>query len=114
MEEFASPTRGFACAQVPALALHQEATEPSPHVGVDLIELRRGVPGAEVVAPAAQHGVDVADDHLMLRPAFLLPPKRLSTSRSGHGDLAPLDLGPATGRSGAYPDGTFTRWNSAA
>ena len=52
--------------------------------------------------------------HLMLRPAFLLPPQRLSTSRSGHEDLSSLDLGPATGRSGAYPDGTFTRWNGAA
>ncbi len=50
----------------------------------------------------------------MLRPAFLLPPQRLSTSRSGHEDLSSLDLGPATGRSGAYPDGTFTRWNGAA
>ena len=28
--------------------------------------------------------------------------------RSGHEDLAPLDLGPATRRSGAYLDGTFT------
>jgi len=49
----------------------------------------------------------------MLRPAFLLPPWRLSTPRLGLG-LSTHDLGPATGRSGAYPDGTSTRWICAA
>ncbi len=49
----------------------------------------------------------------MLRPAILLPPKRLLTPRSGPG-ISPRDLGSATGRSGAYPDGTLTRWNGAA
>src|SRR6185436_1593177 len=49
----------------------------------------------------------------MLRPALLLPllgfrSGRLLTPRCG---LRPLGrrLGPATGRSGAYPDGTLTR-----
>src|SRR5688572_7169564 len=53
--------------------------------------------------------------HLMLRPAFLLPPAdgRLSTPRSGHRDLS-LCLGPATRRSDAYRGGTLTRWRSAA
>src|SRR4051794_1513266 len=49
----------------------------------------------------------------MLRPASLLPPWRLSTPRSGQGDLSPC-LGPATGLSGDYPDGTLTRWRGAA
>ena len=47
--------------------------------------------------------------HLMLRPALLLPPERLSTPRFGHGDLSPR-RGPATGRSGSCPRGTCTRW----
>ena len=51
--------------------------------------------------------------HFMLRPAWLLPPKRLSTPRSGQGDLSPR-LGPATRRSDAYRDGTSTRWVCAA
>ena len=51
--------------------------------------------------------------HFMLRPALLLPPQRLLTSRLGHGDLSPR-LGPATRRFGAYRDGTSTRWRSAA
>ena len=46
--------------------------------------------------------------HFMLRPALLLPPQRLLTSRSGHADLS-TNLGPATRRSGAYRDGTRTR-----
>jgi hypothetical protein len=50
---------------------------------------------------------------LMLRPACLLPPKRLSTPRVGHRDLSQC-LGPATRRSDAYRDGTRTRWRSAA
>jgi len=48
--------------------------------------------------------------HYALRPAALLPVSctRLSTPRSGRSDLS-LRLGPATGRSGAYPGGTLTR-----
>lgn len=49
----------------------------------------------------------------MLRPANLLPPKRLLTPRSGHRDLS-LRLGPATRRPGAYRDGTLTRWINTA
>jgi hypothetical protein len=57
--------------------------------------------------------------HFMLRPASLLPVARLSppggllTPRSDAG-VSPRRLGPATRRSGAYRDGTCTRWRSAA
>src|ERR1700730_9816879 len=51
--------------------------------------------------------------HFMLRPASLLPPWRHLTPRSGQRALAP-SLGSATGRSGAYPVGTLTRWRGAA
>jgi len=44
----------------------------------------------------------------MLRPIPLLPPKRLLTPRLTLSALA-LGSGPATGCSGSYPDGTFTR-----
>jgi len=47
--------------------------------------------------------------HFSLRPAWWLPPKRLLTPRSGLEALAP-SLGSATRRSGAYRDGTPTRW----
>jgi hypothetical protein len=49
----------------------------------------------------------------MLRPANSLPPQRLLTPRSGHRNLS-LCLGPATRRSGAYRDGTLTRWINTA
>jgi hypothetical protein len=49
----------------------------------------------------------------MLRPAFLLPPERLLIPRFGRRSLD-RRRGPATGRSGAYPGGTLTRWNGAA
>jgi len=51
--------------------------------------------------------------HFMLRPACLLPPKRLSTPRVGRRGL-PRRLGPATRRSDAYRGGTRTRWRRAA
>ncbi len=57
--------------------------------------------------------------HFMLRPACLLPAARLPpphgllTSRSGQRALTRC-LGPATRRSGAYRDGTLTRWRCAA
>ena len=57
--------------------------------------------------------------HLMLRPTCLLPAERLSplcgllTPRSSVG-ISPNRMGPATRRSGAYRDGTLTRWRSAA
>jgi hypothetical protein len=55
----------------------------------------------------------------MLRPVDSLPTERLSplhgllTPRSGEG-VSPKHLGPATRRSGAYRDGTRTRWKRAA
>ncbi len=49
----------------------------------------------------------------MLRPASLLPPWRLLTPCFGDGGLPPSRRF-ATGRSGAYPDGTCTRWNLRA
>ena len=50
----------------------------------------------------------------MLPPALLLPPVQgLLTPRSDRSGL-PACLGPATRRSGAYRDGTFTRWNHGA
>jgi len=49
----------------------------------------------------------------MLRPARLLPPKRLLTPRSDDRPLG-LRLGPATRRSGTYLRGTSTRWLDAA
>jgi hypothetical protein len=51
--------------------------------------------------------------HFMLRPAFLLPPKRLSTPRSGHQGL-PQRLGPATGLTGDYPGWTHTSRRNTA
>jgi hypothetical protein len=44
----------------------------------------------------------------MLRPAGLLPPKRPLTPRSAE-PLSEIRLGPATGRTDIYPDGTRTR-----
>jgi len=49
----------------------------------------------------------------MLRPARLLPPKRLLTPRYSPSSLE-HKLGPATRRSGLYLDGTHTRWTDAA
>jgi hypothetical protein len=54
----------------------------------------------------------------MLRPALLLPTRGfrrvgLSTLRLARTPLG-AELEPATGLSGDYPDGTFTRWNGAA
>ncbi len=46
----------------------------------------------------------------MLRPALLLPPKRLSTPRFDRGPLDP-SRGSATRRSGSYMDGTHARWS---
>ncbi len=54
----------------------------------------------------------------MLRPALLLPSQsfaldRLLTPRCGRRPLDRDRLGPATRRSGAYRDGTLTRWKCA-
>ena len=49
----------------------------------------------------------------MLRPALLLPPKRLSTPRSAL-RFSPPSWGPATGCSSTYPDGTSARWSGQA
>jgi hypothetical protein len=51
--------------------------------------------------------------HLMLRPAFGLPPKRLLTPRFGVADLS-ADRRPASRRTSAYRGGACTRWRSEA
>jgi len=47
--------------------------------------------------------------HFMLRPADLLPLSRLSTPRFTSRHLC-LKWWPASGLSGDYPGGGFTRW----
>ena len=42
------------------------------------------------------------------------PPEEAFDAPLGRGHLCPYRLGPATGRTGAYPDGTFTREVDAA
>ncbi len=60
-EEFGRPPGGLPSLEVSAFALLEEAMQPSPNMGVQLVELLGGVPGAEVVAPAAQQGVQIPD-----------------------------------------------------
>ena len=69
VEEIAGPLLCFTRSEVPALTLHQELLEPSPYTGVDLIEFLGRVTGAEVVAPASEHGVDGVD-----QDAYVLDP----------------------------------------
>ena len=52
VEVVTGPAFGFSGAEVPALALDAQSMQPPPHVAVELDEAARGVPGAEVVAPA--------------------------------------------------------------
>src|SRR5690242_7201815 len=56
------PLCGLAAPKVPTPSLHHEALESPVDVAVELVELLRSVPDAEVVAPATQHGVQVIDD----------------------------------------------------
>src|SRR6266702_7346845 len=74
LEPLACPPVSLPGAQVPAPLLHHQALEPPRHMPVDLNELVSGVPGAEVVAPAAQQRVQVRD-HLadILRPCAVAP-----------------------------------------
>src|SRR6266496_3569190 len=62
LEEIASPLLGVTRAEVATLTLHHEAMESPPRIGVDLYEFLGRVPGAEIVAPAAEHGVEIGED----------------------------------------------------
>jgi hypothetical protein len=66
-----------------ALALDQQALESPRDVTVDLPELVGGVPGTEVVSPAAQHRVQIRD-HLadVLDPGATTTVSQLSDSCS--------------------------------
>jgi hypothetical protein len=57
-EEVTAPGTGFAWPQVPPFALHHEALKAALDIVVDLIELLRGISGAEVARPSAEHGID--------------------------------------------------------
>ena len=60
-EEFGCPPGGLPGLEVSAFALLEEAAQPSPDMGVQLVELLGGIPGTEVVAPPAQQGVQFSD-----------------------------------------------------
>src|SRR5258708_9551828 len=59
--------------QVPTPFLDHQATEPSHHVVVGLPELDGGVPGAEVVPPAAQQRGQVRDHLADISPCAVAP-----------------------------------------
>src|SRR5487761_435432 len=61
VQPFLGPLVRLPGSQVPAAFLDQQAFEPPRGVPVDLTELDGGVPGAEVVTPAAQQRVQVRD-----------------------------------------------------
>src|SRR5579859_5885777 len=62
------------------MAPDKKASKPPPYVRVELIELARGVTGAEVVSPAAQDRIQVRDQHpdilysIAVRPGQFLHP----------------------------------------
>src|ERR1044071_1154287 len=62
VEEIAIPLLTVTRAKVAALALDHQAMEAPPRIGVDLDEFPGRVPGPEVVAPAAEHGIEIGDD----------------------------------------------------
>src|SRR6266700_2855757 len=61
VKPFLSPRVGLSGPQVPAPLADHQPEEPPHYVAVGLAELVTSVPGAEVVAPAAQNGVQVRD-----------------------------------------------------
>src|SRR5579884_3530174 len=72
----ACPFISLTSVQVAAPPLDLEAFQPPPHVVVNLDELRAGVPRPKVVAPAAQHRVEVSDEH-----PHVLHPKPVTASQ---------------------------------
>src|SRR5436190_21671660 len=68
-EVVAGPAVDLARPQVPTLALHHEAAKSVHDVAIQPVELACGIPGAEVVTPAAQDRVQLADqDPRVLHP----------------------------------------------
>src|SRR2546428_10743775 len=57
----ACPLLALARPDVATVALSHQATEPTLDVAVDVDELDGGVPGAKVVAPAAQDRIELRD-----------------------------------------------------
>src|SRR2546428_13547838 len=57
----ACPRLPLARPDVATVALSHQATEPTLDVAVDVDELDGGVPGAKVVAPAAQDRIELRD-----------------------------------------------------
>src|SRR5690349_5838976 len=69
LEVLARPGVDLLRAKVPALPLYAEGSKPSHDVAVDLDEVLRGVPGAEVATPSAQQRVEIGDDVAKVRVA---------------------------------------------
>src|SRR3989442_7191519 len=61
--------------QVAPDAPNKEASQAALHAPVDVLKLDGSVPGAEVLTPAAQHGVQMADEHPHI-PDPVPPPVR--------------------------------------
>src|SRR5689334_17285867 len=63
MEEVGIPASDHPGTKIAAMAPYEEDAQALRHVVVQLEELPGRIPGAEVVAPAAQHRVKTADQH---------------------------------------------------
>src|SRR5712691_3316514 len=62
MKVVASPLLGLTRSKLTTLALDAQSMQPLPDVRVNVDELIRRISGAEIVAPSAQHRVDISDD----------------------------------------------------
>src|SRR4051812_20824968 len=68
-EVLARPALRLTRLQAPSRALHAKAEKSSPDVFVELVEALSGVPGAEVVPPTPEYGVQVSNDVADIRVA---------------------------------------------
>src|SRR5437879_13716613 len=75
VEPLLGPPISLTSVQVPASLVDHQGAKPLVHVAVDLAELGGGVPGSEVVAPAAQDRIQVRDHvaDIRSRPAAVGP-----------------------------------------
>lgn len=62
VKEGGRPTSRVTGPKLTTLTLHLQTLQSPCDVSIDVPEFDRSVPGAEVRAPAAQHGIEVRDD----------------------------------------------------
>src|SRR5947209_2325342 len=82
LKPFPRPACGLTGTEMTSIASHHETPKAPPHILINSPELLGGIPGAKVVAPPTQHGIQVRDHDAHILHPLPLPVRQVLQART--------------------------------